>query len=456
MKTILELTDEMNHKVRSAKDITDRADKENRQPTDNEQATIKALLAEAKTIKNEIDSIKAAESLRAEVEAHYNGLAKPDKREVTPSQPQDSGEPTPQPTASVRVIKRTGSLKAFKGRDGDVNAYKAGQFVLASIFNNYRAARWCESNGLDVRNALSEGTNTAGGYLVPEEMTQAIIDLRESYGVFRQQARVLPMGRDTITIPRKSSRGTATFTSEGGTLTSSDFALNQVQLVAKKLGRVVTISSELDEDAVVSIGDLVADDIAYSFALKEDQCGFTGDGTSTYGGILGITQALALSGNAGSKVTAATNHDTFEEIDATDLTKLMAKLPQFAIPNAKFYCSQVAFSLVFSRLAASAGGNTIQSISGAYQPAYLGFPIVVSQVLPTATTTLSGSFMLGFGDLRLSSTMGERRGFTVARDNSIYFLQDQVAIKATERIDINNHDLGDATNAGPFVGLFGA
>ena len=51
-------------------------------------------------------------------------------------------------------------------------------------------------------------------------------------------------------------------------------------------------SNELNEDAVLNIGDDLAGEIAYAFALKEDQCGFLGDGTSTYGGIVGVTTAL--------------------------------------------------------------------------------------------------------------------------------------------------------------------
>jgi hypothetical protein len=41
------------------------------------------------------------------------------------------------------------------------------------------------------------------------------------------------------------------------------------------------------EDAIISIADDLAEEIVYAFSLKEDQCGFIGDGTSTYGGIVG-------------------------------------------------------------------------------------------------------------------------------------------------------------------------
>jgi HK97 family phage major capsid protein len=82
--------------------------------------------------------------------------------------------------------------------------------------------------------------------------------------------------------------------------------MDGVQLTAKKLAALVTLSSELDEDAIVEMVDYVANEIAWAMASKEDDCAFNGDGTSTYGGMKGVTQ-LALDGNhAKAKVTAAT------------------------------------------------------------------------------------------------------------------------------------------------------
>jgi HK97 family phage major capsid protein len=51
--------------------------------------------------------------------------------------------------------------------------------------------------------------------------------------------------------------------------------------------------------------------------------------------------------------------------------------------------------------------------------------------------------------------MGERRGITVKTSEERYFEYDQIAIQATERVDINVHDVGDATTAGPIVALIG-
>jgi HK97 family phage major capsid protein len=108
--------------------------------------------------------------------------------------------------------------------------------------------------------------------------------------------------------------------------------------------------------------------------------------------------------------------------------------------------------VVFSRLAATAGGNSITTLGGAVQRSYLGYPIEVCQKLPTSTGSLTGAMLL-FGNLQMAATLGERRGIQVKRSDEIKFVEDQIAIKATERVDINVHDTGDATNAGPIVAL---
>jgi HK97 family phage major capsid protein len=452
MKTIQELRDDMSHALRSAEDLNVKIEKENRLPNPDEKRSIDDFLAAATRIKEEIAAIDAAEAQRAKLQEAIAGLTQPAARKAP------SENPNPNPVNSDTRIEipghqlRFGKLKAFRGKDAEVNALKAGMFLRAALFGSYTAARWCQSHGVETR-AMSEGSNTAGGFLVPTEMSQAIIDLREEYGVFRRNVRVLPMGRDTITIPRRTSGLTATFTGEAVALTSSDKAFDQVQMVAKKLGVYTLISTELDEDAVISIADDIASEMAYAFALKEDQCGFNGDGTSTYGGIEGVVTKL-VPGMAGA-VDATSGHDTFEEVDAADLSRTMAKLPAYARMGAKWFCSAPAFDLIFSRLAVGAGGNTIQTVAGAVQRSYLGYPIEISQVLPTTTSTINNTPILLFGDLGKAATLGERRGISVKRSDELKFLEEQIAIKATERLDINVHDVGDASNAGPIVALVG-
>jgi HK97 family phage major capsid protein len=86
---------------------------------------------------------------------------------------------------------------------------------------------------------------------------------------------------------------------------------------------------------------------------------------------------------------------------------------------------------------------------------YLGFPVEITPSLPTTSGDLSDQAMLLFGDIALAASFGNRRGMAVARSTEYKFAEDQIAIKATERFDINIHDIGTTAVAGPVVALMG-
>lgn len=269
---------------------------------------------------------------------------------------------------------------------------------------------------------------------------------------------MVPMGSDSMTIPRRAGGVTAYWVGENSQITESQKGWGQVQLVAKKLGALSRMSTEIAEDAVISIADDLAQEMAYAFAVAEDAAGWNGDGTSTYGGITGVKVKLGGvigSGQLTGAMDAASGHDTFAEIDNSDLTNLMARLPKYAEKNAKWYCSMPAWNVVFQRLAAAAGGVTAQEMTSKINRSFLGYPVVIDQTLPTSTGDLSDLPMLYFGDLSLAARMGERRGIRVKTSDDRYFEYDQIGIQATERVDVVVHDVGDTTTAGPIVALIG-
>lgn len=348
--------------------------------------------------------------------------------------------------------KRYHKLKSFKGEHAVENAYQVGQWVHGVIFGDDEAKQWCRDNGVIVTRAQSEGINSAGGFLVPTPMMNAIIDLREQFGVFRRYAQVVPMSSDTLQWPRRTGGLTANFIGEAAVVTESSATWDNINLTAKKLGVLTRISTELNEDALISVADLITNEIAYAFASKEDDCGFNGTGSSDYGGIRGINVLMIDGTHNAGKVAAASGHPTFNLIDATDITKLMGTLPQYALPRAAFYTSSLGFGTCFERLVATAGGNSIATLDGAIQYRYLGFPIVISQKMPVMANGVVGIL---FGDLALAAAIGERRVASIRRSEERYFDQDQIGILGTERVDIVAHDLGDNTTAGPIVALVG-
>lgn len=396
-----------------------------------------ALIEKIASLREQLQRVENAEKVAAALASPV-----PDQDRLTPMAP---------PSAH----KLYSSLKHF--RDREINgrtiravdqAYAAGMWFKATIFDSAEAKDWCKSHGISVAKAQGEGIDSAGGFLVPEELLANIIVLREEFGVFRRECQVVPMGSDTLNWPRRTGGLTAFFTGENTAVTESQASWDNVNLTAKKLAVLTRMSNEIAEDAVISVADWLVGEIAYAFALKEDDTGWNGDGTSSYGGMRGVLTLFGDGNHTAGRVTASSA--TWNLLVIKDLTSLMGVLPQYAIGSAKWYMSQQAFYTIVATITAGAGGNRLDVLPQGIEKRLLGFPVVISQKMPIVTPG-SGKAMFLFGDLTKAAAMGERRGVTIKRSDHRYFENDQIGLLGTERFDINVHDIGDTVNAGPLV-----
>lgn len=411
--------------------------------TDDEKAEIDSIINDG----GKVDQVKAEIARLEKIEDLQKQIVKSRVKDRVDVGGQLSDEPFKVPARAVR-----GNLKAFKGPNAERDAYLSGQFLAATVFGNSKAREWCQSHGVPLVNAAHSGTsNEKGGYLVPDPMEASIIRLVEEYGVARRNCRVWPMPSGNLRIPKRNGGFTSYWVGENATITASDMAFASVELTARKLGVLTQVSSELLEDAALALADIVSTEFAYKFAVAEDAAAFLGDGTSTYGGIVGAANALA----AGALVTTASNVDTFAELTIATIHDAMGKLPRYPGIMPKWYMSQVCWSTAFERLAFAAGGNNANDFGAGMGPRFQGYPVEFVQGLAgtSGSTDHSGTIFAYFGDLSMAAAMGDTRGITIAADSSVYFTSDAIAIRGTERLDFNIHDRGDANNAGALVGL---
>jgi HK97 family phage major capsid protein len=212
----------------------------------------------------------------------------------------------------------------------------------------------------------------------------------------------------------------------------------------------------LIEDSPIALGDFIIGEFAHSLAEAEDGCGFIGTGISTYAGMQGINFLLEDGSHAGGVVAASSGHDTFPEIDVTDLVSLMGRCPEYARAGAAWYLSSTARDTIFMRLMMGSGGNTLDAMRSGVGESFMGYPVRVSQKFPAgASTVYNNEVICLFGNLSLSSAFGARRGVQVDIDSSRFVEYREIYFQATERFDVVNHHVGTATEAGPIVGLVG-
>lgn len=344
--------------------------------------------------------------------------------------------------------------RAFRGADADARYQRAGQWLLATVYGNDKAASWCKLNGVALTKAQGETIGSAGGFLVPTDLADAILDIRDMYGAFRRRARIVPMASDNTTATRRIGGTTAAFIGENVAASAAGTAnVDAVGLTAKKIGALVLLSSELEQDAIVDMVDFIANEIGVAFAIKEDDCAFNGDGTSTYGHMRGISSIVLDGSHAKAKVTASVA--LYSTLTATDLANLMGAVRASAIPNAAWFCSQTCFATTMCRLTGGSGYLETRMVDGISTPFYQGFPVILTQKLPLVTTTLTGQVMLAFGDMYAAGILGQRRGITITRSADRYLDLDQIAVLGTERFHGVIHDAGDNTNYGSVAALVG-
>ncbi len=435
----------------------------------------RALTAEEDTqwasLQAQIDALD--KKIELENKMHALKLQQPTVLDIcapTDAQRLSIGEPVMKMPALPR---RHRNLVAFTGDNeygrADERAYRFGQWIMA-IAGNHTARLFCQQRGLmmqpvDLLATYNETTNTQGGYLVPPEFDNDIVRLVDTYGVFRRNARVSPMTSDVKSRPRRTGGLTAYFVGESDTGTESTGSWDNLTLTAKDVMVLTRITNQLNADSIIDMADNIAVEAALAFAQLEDNCGFIGTGTSTYGGIVGVNSRLTtLNGvdDGGGIVLGAGN--LFSEITLANLNTATARLPVYATiaGQTKWYCSKSVYGQVIERLLAAAGGNTwgILGSGAPGVPGCLGYPVEFTEVM--TKTDANSQIIALFGNLRQAADFGDRAAMTIAVSDSAsvggqsVFERNQLAMRVTERFDINVHDIGTATAAGPVVGLISA
>lgn len=396
-----------------------------------------------------LDAINNVELPKADAE--FDRLQKIEKR-VAERAGQKSENATSEggfePENTIKIPARARAHRKLKAFETERDAYVAGQLYLATIRGNQSAREWCNSHGL-ATNTMVEGQGPKGGFLVPEEMQRALVRLREERGVFERYARTLPMGSDSMFVPRDINDVTAYWPGEGAEITASDNTLGAAELVAKKLACLTKVSTELDEDAVVDIGDMITRSMAYAMADKIDEAGFNGDGTNTYGGVTGLKNAL----HANATQDAASGNTGALTLDLADFEATVGLYPQYPSASPAWFVHSAVYWASMARLMDAAGGNRVQDLGSGPVMQFLGYPVVFSQVLPSTTGESTSTILAYFGDLSLGATVGTRRSVQTMVSLDRYFENDLIGIKATQRVAINVHERGDTIRTRPIVAL---
>ena len=150
-----------------------------------------------------------------------------------------------------------------------------------------------------LKTVMNEGTPAQGGYAVPEEFANEIIQLEAGESILRRIARLFPMASNIRRVPRQLTDVTVTWTDEAVAKTPTKPTLDRLTQTAHKVCAVVKMTDELLEDNSVGLDNFCKELVANAIGREEDRCGFVGN-TDPFVGVLnavGVNAVLQVGAN---------------------------------------------------------------------------------------------------------------------------------------------------------------
>ena len=304
-------------------------------------------------------------------------------------------------------------------------ASPAGEEKTGRATAEYRKSFWnvmrSKMPSPEVMNALQVGTDSEGGYLVPDEFERTLVEALEEQNIFRTLAHVIQTSSGDRKIPVVASKGSASWVDEEGAIPESDDSFGQVSIGAYKLGTMIKVSEELLNDSVFDLEAYISREFARRIGNKEEEAFFIGDGT---GKPLGV---LAETGGAEVGVTAA----AAAAFTADEIFDLFYSLKAPYRRSAVFVMNDASVKAL-RKLKDNNGQYLWQpSLTAGAPDTLLNRPVYTSAFMPALA---AGAKSILFGDLSYY-WVADRQGRSFRRLGELYAPTGQVGFLATQRVD---------------------
>ena len=162
----------------------------------------------------------------------------------------------------------------------------------------YNTAFWEGMQTGYVSNALKEGSDGSGGYLVPDEFDERIIKALEEENILRKLGNVIKTEQN-LRYPRLINTVDADWCDESGFCRVGDCEFDELVFDAHKLGVLTKLTNELIEDSPYDVECLVRDLFVIKMKRKEEEAFFKGNGKHKPLGIIHQAQVGVTSENKG-------------------------------------------------------------------------------------------------------------------------------------------------------------
>lgn len=299
--------------------------------------------------------------------------------------------------------------------DGEEKKGRATDRYKKTFWNAMR-----RKNFYDVENALQVGTDSEGGYLVPDEFEHTLVEALEEENFFRSIATVIQTSSGDRKIPVVATKGTASWIDEEGAYPESDDSFGQVSIGAYKVATMLKVSDELLNDSVFDLEAYISKEFGRRIGAKEEEAFFTGDGKGKPTGIFNVA------GGASDGVTTAAANITFD-----DVMDLFYAVKSPYRKKAVWVLNDTTVKAL--RKLKDNNGNYIwqPSVQAGQPDMILNRPYHTSAYVPEVA---AGAKVMAFGDFSYY-WIADRQGRSFKRLNELFAANGQVGFLASQRVD---------------------
>lgn len=257
----------------------------------------------------------------------------------------------------------------------------------------------------DINNAaMLTAPDANGGYLLPNPMREAIVDVVRASNPIVDLATVITLdkpGTFSVELPRKASASTGGWVGETDARPATDApTIDRAVLTAHEWYANPQVSQSFI-DAVAGAEQFLIDDIAATFAATFGSALAVGDNDGKPAGL--FTGASFYSTKASS---------TADSLDAQQILDAYFALPARYLPNAVWVANGATVAALAALVWPNMADTPLINFNDG-EPTILGKRVVISDDAPAIG---SGNFPLAFGDISRGYVVGIHSNISTLRD----------------------------------------
>jgi HK97 family phage major capsid protein len=305
-------------------------------------------------------------------------------------------------------------------------------------------SRWEEAIG---EKAMGEATGTTGGFLVPDQISSELLELKISQTVLRSRFSTLQVTSDTVRIAGQTQGLVAGWVAEFAEKPVSDLAFGELSTNIFQKAGLAVVSNQLLKDATRSLQSLINRDLAKRLARLEELAFIAGTGTGQPLGIINTPGVTPIAYTDGSptvvefldKLVEAILSVHTEFLGAPDTILLHPRTWAWIISARE---SGTAQTFVVGPPGQAQGGSRgpTDSLPG-FGPntkdlpvgSLFGVPVITSVHVPTDLGAGSNESVAIVGDFSEGLIL-DREGVSLDSSEHVYFTSNQTVFRAEDRV----------------------